>query len=219
MKREEITREKIEEILFNSLNNADTGVNVQVEKGHVTITGIVDTLSEKDFIEKTVRSLSGVKKLSNALAISTDGKIDDEDIRRVITDRLAGQQGVATGNVGVLAKNGVVYLKGHVRTLEDKGIAEQLARSVMGVKEVINQIHIEKDLEVPHDDATLTNAVEVAFSASPQVDAHDIKTLCKNGVIYLEGVADSEQEKEAAAFLAGTVPGVRKVINNIDIEY
>lgn len=219
MNRDENIKEKIEETLFNSMDNADMGLNVHVEKGYVTITGIVDTLSEKEFIEKTIRSLPEVKGVEYALAISMDGKIDDDDISRVITELLAAEPRISAKDVGAVTQNGKVYLKGCVKTLEGRVIPEQLARSVMGVKEVINQIQVAEDTGIPHDDATLTNAVEVAFAASPQVDAHDIKTFCKNGIIHLEGAAESEQEKETAANLAGTVPGVQKVINNITVEH
>ena len=218
MKQYEKRKEKIEQALFDSMDNADMGVNVQVERGNVTITGIVDTLSEKDSVEKITRSLPGVTRVDNSLAIGMDGKIDDDDISRVITARLEEEAGIATKDVGAVTNNGKVYLKGRVKTLEEKDKAEKAARSVMGVKEVINLISVGRDAETPHDDATLTNAVEDAFAASARVDAHDIKTLCKNGVIYLEGAAESEEEKEIAAFLAGTVPGVQKVINNITIE-
>lgn len=219
MKQDQIIKEKVDQLLFFNLDNADLGINAQVEKGFVTLSGIVDVLAEKNVAEKLTRSIPEVKGIENALSISTDGKTDDDDINQEVVSRITTEPIMEGSMVGAETNRGLVTLKGHVETLAQAHTAQELASTVMGVKDIINQIKIGEDLETPSDDASLVNAVERAFAESKEVSAQDIKTTCKNRVIRLAGTVDSPEEKELAYRWASVVPGVRKVINKLNTRH
>lgn len=219
MEQDERTKERVKEALFSSMDNADLGIITDVRKGHVTLSGIVDTLSEKHFAAEVIRKIPEVKSVENALTISMDRKTDDDDIAQVITDRLVQEPRLKDSRLSAAVNKGVVYLKGSVKTLAEKELAETLAGTVMGVKEIVNQVRIGEKLEGPHDDATLVNAVEVMFSASEELAADDIKTDCRRGVIYLSGKVRSPHESDMAEYLAKTVPGVRRVVNELVVQH
>ncbi len=214
MDQDKILKDKAQELLFKSMENADQSINIQVENGYMTLTGIVDVLSEKKAVEELVRSIPGVKSVENALTIGMDRNIADKDITEEIINRFKSDRRLEDDNIGATTKQGIAQLQGSVKQLAEANIAFELASSVMGVKDVINQLKIESP-NSPHDDASLTNAIERSFSLSGKVSAQDIKTQCYNGTVYLDGTVDTPKEKKYAEQLAATVPGIKKVANRL----
>jgi len=68
------------------------------------------------------------------------------------------------------------------------------------------------------DDSTITTRVKTRFAKDPTVSAMRIKVQTMKGVVQLSGFAKSQAERDQAAQLASSVPGVHEVQNNIQIE-
>ena len=68
------------------------------------------------------------------------------------------------------------------------------------------------------DDATLQMRVGRALIADPQTSAMEIDVDVVDGVVYLKGDVDSEQEKMQAARVAANTVGVKEVRNDLQIE-
>lgn len=68
------------------------------------------------------------------------------------------------------------------------------------------------------DDATVTTRVKTRFARDDQVSAMNINVDTSNGVVQLSGYAGSEAEKSRAAEIAGQVPDVKSVQNNIVVR-
>ena len=66
--------------------------------------------------------------------------VTDDQIYDLVRRRLAGDPDVKGGGLEVDVKDGVVTIKGAVRTEKARSKAEKLARKVKGVKSVVNQI-------------------------------------------------------------------------------
>jgi BON domain-containing protein len=108
----------------------------------------------------------------------------------------------------ITARNGVVTLEGHVRTIPSKVLAERLIRQVPGVRELVNNLFVDTDLEV----------------AAAQALAHDPRTVdnfpgilvgCAFGEILLKGSVGTQETKKAAGEIVAQVPGVREVTNEL----
>lgn len=79
--------------------------------------------------------------LSLGLAFAADQKTDDtiyDQVRR----RLAGDPDVKGGALEVDVKDGVVTVKGIVRTDRAKSKAEKLILKVKGAKKVVNELRV-----------------------------------------------------------------------------
>jgi osmotically-inducible protein OsmY len=144
MKQDEVIKKKVSEILFNNMENADQGINIEVENGFVKLSGIVDILSEKNYAEDMARTIEGVKGVDNSLSISMDGNIDDSDITRTVIDRILSHPGLKEAGLGAETKKGTVYLMGTVKALDDSNTARDIAGTVIGVKEIVNLIKIKR---------------------------------------------------------------------------
>ncbi|MEP7372696.1 MAG: BON domain-containing protein [Chitinophagaceae bacterium] len=71
------------------------------------------------------------------------GTISDEAIRLAIIDSLAKDPGIDTSKIHVEVENGKAILKGKADTETEKQLSEKIARSVAGISEVENHLHVE----------------------------------------------------------------------------
>ena len=67
------------------------------------------------------------------------------------------------------------------------------------------------------DDAALTAAVKSQLVMDKAANLTRIDVDTSQGIVHLNGIVDSSQQKARAQELAGRVKGVRKVVNNIQV--
>ena len=202
----------IKRLIHTHFGESGQGINVEVKGDKAIIWGIVDSLAEKDFFGGRVGRIDGVRELDNSLTIANDGDIKDKDIEQGIIERFRRSNFKDITTLGCRVSRGIATLLGHVETQSTERLAKRLATQVRGVKEVRSEIQF---LEKAVDDATLVNRVENALVASPWVDAHEIRTECRNGLITLTGLVDNQEEMEWAVETAYQVPGTKAVVSEI----
>ena len=91
------------------------------------------------------------------------------------------------------------------------GLAEPVRRRLLGDERA------EHDGEYV-DDATITARVKTKFAEDKTVAATRISVETLKGVVQLSGFATSEAERQRAAQLAATVPGVKSVQNAVKVS-
>jgi osmotically-inducible protein OsmY len=87
----------------------------------------------------------------------------DKRIQQEIEFELRWMPGVEPGRVGVSVEAGVVTLTGHVADVSARQAAEQLARRMLGVRAVANEIQIRRPSNDSQHDVSLVRAVVDAF--------------------------------------------------------
>lgn len=130
--------------------------------------------------------------------------------------------------IDVDVSNGVAVLTGQVESDVDRDLAEEVALSVDGVESVDNQLTVDSDAERTErtdasmsqrfDNATTTASVKSKLLWNSNTEGLDIKVSTANGVVTLEGTAQSDEAKELAERLAANTDGVRDVQNNITVS-
>jgi osmotically-inducible protein OsmY len=75
-------------------------------------------------------------------AIALQQASNDDEIYDLVRRRLAGDPDVRGGGLDITVKDGVVTLRGAVRTEKAKKKADKLARKVKGVKNVVNELTV-----------------------------------------------------------------------------
>lgn len=202
----------IKQLIQTHFGETGQGIHVEVKGDKVSLWGTVDTLAEKDFIGQRIRRIDGVRELNNSLTVANDGEITDKDIEKQISERFYRSNQEEIMGLGCRVSKGVATLLGHVETQSTERLAKRIASQVRGVKEIRSEIQF---LEKAVDDATLVNRVEDALVASPWVNAHQIKTSARNGLVTLTGMVDTQEESEWAVNTAYQVPGVKAVVSEI----
>lgn len=68
------------------------------------------------------------------------------------------------------------------------------------------------------DDATVTAAVKSKLVADRAANLTRVDVDTTNGTVYLNGVVETPEQKARAEALARQVQGVRKVVNNLQVQ-
>lgn len=202
----------IKKLIHTHFGESGQGLHVEVKGDRATLWGTVDSLAEKDFFGSRVGRIDGVRELDNSLTVANDGIIKDKDVERGIIERFQGSNYEDITHLGCRVSRGIATLLGHVETQSTERLAKRLASQVRGVKEIRSEIQF---LEKAVDDATLVNRVENALVASPWVDAHELKTEARNGLVTLTGLVNTQEAMEWAVETAYQVPGVKAVVSEI----
>jgi hyperosmotically inducible protein len=124
-------------------------------------------------------------------------------------------------NLTYLVDGSKVTLSGQVTRPTLKSDAENVVKKIEGVESVDNQIEV---LPVsPNDDRIRLATYRAIYSKAPlqryQLGAvPPIHIIVKNGNVTLEGVVDTEGDKNLAGIAAKGVSGAFGVTNNLRVE-
>jgi osmotically-inducible protein OsmY len=80
------------------------------------------------------------------------------------------------------------------------------------------QVEKAADAGKPLSDASLTQIVRSALESDSSLDARKIDVENRNGSIALHGSVASDEQREKAARIVGSVGGVRNVVNNLTVD-
>jgi osmotically-inducible protein OsmY len=139
----------------------------------------------------------------------------DADIVRAVEDELVVNDGVSSHLVDVSAEKGVVTLTGSVDNLLEHDMAMRIARSVWGVRSVIDRMEV-RTPEVP--DHELAARVRASLAADPATDAYEVRAGVDDGVVSLAGEVDSWAERLLCGEVVRGVKGVKEVANRIVVD-
>ena len=80
------------------------------------------------------------------------------------------------------------------------------------------QVEKAADAGKPLSDASLTQIVRAALESESSLDSRKIDVENRNGNIALHGSVQSEEQREKAARIVGSVGGVRNVTNGLSVD-
>ncbi len=130
----------------------------------------------------------------------------DSDIQ-VDAERAIRQDSVlrsTSDEVDVFVNDGVVYLSGYVATTAHKARAESDVRPVAGLEQVENHLHSDEELRMLVAEALARDADLAHY-------LFDIRST--QGFLRLDGQVETADLAHAAVRLAGSIFGVRAVVN------
>jgi osmotically-inducible protein OsmY len=181
----------------------------------VTLTGHLDTYAEKQAATRAVRRVSGVK----AIAVEIDVKLSPEH-RRSDTDiassaelALKWNTSIPLDSVKVTVDHGWVTLQGEVEWNFQRHAAESAIRTLMGVVGISNELKLSGKAKV----ADISDRIEDALRRQALREAQRIHVAVEGTTVKLTGSVHSWQERDAAQGVAWAAPGVRSVVNEIQV--
>ena len=210
----------------------DDDVQIQSKDGVVTLSGTVSEESHVLLAQETATNLPGVKSVNNELTLKGDrpAEMSDAWITLKVKSTLLFHRSVSA-MTEVNTKDGVVTLKGEADNQAQIDLTTAYARDIDGVKEVMNEMTVEKTPETPVekkpeektlgdkiDDASITALVKAALLSHRSTSGLNSKVETSDGVVTLSGVAQNAAERELAEKYASDVKGVKNVVNNMTVE-
>lgn len=115
-------------------------IQAQVEDGWVTLTGKVDWRYQRTAAERAVRSLVGVRGITNKVEV--ESRAETDAIREQISGALARHAAREASHIAIDVDGGVVTLTGEVGSLPEHDAAVGAAFSTRGVSRVVDRLHV-----------------------------------------------------------------------------
>jgi hyperosmotically inducible protein len=133
----------VTDALSKNAELAENHITTEVKGRTVTLGGTVQTVSQKYTADQVAWQVPGVQGLTDNLSVSnaqsTPESADDKLARRVEFE-LYSTKAIPMKTVQIHADNGIVTLTGTVLSRAEKLLAEKTAKSVEGVRRVVNSL-------------------------------------------------------------------------------
>lgn len=152
---------------------------------------------------------------------ATSNKSEDRIVREVRHELLMLPYYGVFDSIAYKVNGGTVTLLGAVVRPSLKSDAENSIKHIEDVDRIDNQIEV---LPPSSQDDALRIALFRAIYQYPSLQKYElgvqkpIRIIVKNGRVTLEGVVDSEADKNVAGVRANSVPGIFQVTNNLQVE-
>jgi osmotically-inducible protein OsmY len=142
----------------------------------------------------------------------------DRELQEHVQRALDWEPSIDAADIGVSVDNGVVTLRGDVKTYSEKAAAERVALGVYGVKAVANDVNVRLGDGQKRTDTDIAQAAVSALRWNTMVPDEKITVSVSDGWVTLKGRVDWEFQRTAAANIIRDLAGVRGVTNEIFLE-
>jgi osmotically-inducible protein OsmY len=142
----------------------------------------------------------------------------DAQIKKDIQDELDWDPAVRATNIGVIVKEGVVTLTGHLNSFAEKLAAELAAQRVDGVKAVAIEMDVQLHADHTRGDTDIAAAANHALQWNVSVPKGKVLLTVEGGWVTLNGCVDWEYQRKAAEHAVENLTGVVGVTNLISIQ-
>ncbi len=202
-------------------------IQIQSQKGVVTLTGTVSEESHLSLAADTVANLPGVKSVDNRLDVKggIPEKNSDAWIHMNIKTMLMLHRNLDGANTEVEVKDGRVTLRGEVSSQAEKGLTTELVEDVEGVKNVDNKMTVATAPQKKHrsfgefiDDSSIKSQIKAALLFHRGTNTFRTDITVRRGVVTVTGKAKSAAEKELVSKRIEDIHGVKSIHNRMSIE-
>jgi len=191
-------------------------VDVATDTGIVTLLGRVPNLLSKERAVRIAESVKGVRAVVDTLQVMPRLR-SDQQIRRDIEDALLADPAADSYEISVMVANGIATLTGTVASRAEKQLAGRVAKTVIGIKELKNEIRVNYTAE--RSDAEIKRDIEGRLKWDVYVDDILIDVSVTDGKVVLSGIVGSAAEK-TQAIQDVWVAGVRSVYaTGLEVEW
>lgn len=143
--------------------------------------------------------------------------VADGVINTKLADKFLREDVDLVQGVSITVNEGAVLLTGIVPTQEQKITATRLAWEIKGVREVVNEVTIAQESSIKNRAKDFAAAAQLRLKiiGDGAVSSLNYSIDVVDGVVYLSGVAETEEERARVIALAQELPFAKKVIDYI----
>jgi osmotically-inducible protein OsmY len=209
-------------------------IDIQSRNGAVTLTGTVSEESDKALAQETLAGLPGVTSVDNLLQVKGEipAQYSNAWLIAKVESTLLYHRNVNAIGTEVLAKDGIITLRGQVENQAQKDLTTEYVKDVEGVRNVNNEMTVLTAQVAPPgknigekmnaagesvDDASVTALVKTTLMYHRSTSALKTIVETKDGVVTLRGKAKNAAEKDLATKFVSDVHGVKMVVNNMTV--
>ena len=145
--------------------------------------------------------------------------IEDDNIEtKAIVNIHAADDAFDEAHIVVVSFNGYVLLAGQVASEDLKATATDVVRKIHGVRRIYNEMEVAAPSSgmTRTSDTWVTTKVKSWLLGSPDIQGTRVKVTTENGVVYLMGLATTEEAQRISDKAAG-IGGVQRVVRLFEI--
>lgn len=142
----------------------------------------------------------------------------DEQIQAKIQKALHFQPALNPSQIGVTVTDGIVTLSGIVDSFAKKIEAENVCKSIAGVKAIVLnvEIHFSDSLEV--SDFQIAEAVLMALKSNSYIPYPKVRVRVGEHILRLDGELEFNYQREAVINAVKNIKGIKEIVNHIKIK-
>lgn len=142
----------------------------------------------------------------------------DMQLKADVTDELAWDPAINAASIGVMVKDGVVTLTGHLDSFAEKHAVERAVRRVSGVRGIALELDVKLMAEHKRSDSEIAQAAATALRLNSMVPEGKVQIEVENGWVTLTGEVDWSYQLARAEQCIRPLAGVRGLYNRITIK-
>jgi hyperosmotically inducible periplasmic protein len=171
---------------------------------------------------KPTTTTRGIAAAAAALLLLLGGRArandTDDRIESAFVKSYTYRTSLHDDQIKINAKDGVVTLTGTVADQSHKTMAESVAEGLPGVTRVDNQLAIQQEgRPAPASDDWISAKVKAALLFHRHVSANRTEVYVKDGIVTLQGTAQSQAQKDLTTAYARDIEGVKDVHNELTV--
>jgi osmotically-inducible protein OsmY len=189
-------------------------IEISVKEAIVYLTGTVPFYGRAIAAYEVAASVPGVREVSKRLVVEPPGNLTDNEVANYVRAALDAHAEVLKEAITVSVSGGVATLEGSVRDTWQHALAEDIARSARGVRDVHNRLAV--DLEQQINDEEISYVIQSAIRHLCGRSGTDVKVAVSDRAVVLSGTVATLPTKEHAERLA-RIHGALNVRNDIQV--
>ncbi|MBB3641835.1 MULTISPECIES: BON domain-containing protein [Variovorax] len=142
----------------------------------------------------------------------------DTQLRNDIQAELNWAPEVKSSDIGVIVKDGVVTLTGHLSSYAEKYAVERAVQRVYGVKALAVELTVKLPFDNQRTDADIALAAERALEWNALVPDGKIHPMVEKGWLSLTGEVEWDYQRSAAEVAVRDLMGVTGVSNLVKVK-
>ncbi len=191
-------------------------ITATVKDGIVTLSGIVETYTQKLIAQKAAKKVRGVRIIIEDLHIELNPAHIHKDsaIASAVRQALKWNNLIPDKKISAHVENGMVKLEGEVEWDYQRVAAVLAVQHLEGIKAVFNAINLKHRT----GGEEIRKKIIYALQRMASIEMDNIEVDEIGGKVTLKGVVRSFSEKEEAEKTAWQHPGVTFVDNRLEVQ-
>lgn len=147
-------------------------------------------------------------------------QVDDSNVTAAIANQYVMDAQIDRYRIDIDTLSGVVTLRGTVGNHDQRSDAARIAGSTDGVVKVVNKLEVDttpRTTKASFEDKWIAVTIESKLAVDPEVRSRNVDVDVREGVVTLSGIVETETARIEAEDLAGSVDGVLKIVNELQI--
>jgi len=197
-------------------------IEIAVAGGVVTLTGEVPSLFLKRRAVTETLSVPGVRDVQDRLitdyqlTLQSLPKLRSEaELVQLVDRELTADPRIGINGIKIAVMHGEVALSGWVESIFAKRLAARIARQVLGVTDVHNQLEVRSGVR---GDQMIRLELTEKLKSDHLLANADINVIVVDGTVTLSGKVSAHPHRSRATALASRVAGVRRIENELQVS-